>query len=106
MGTGVTAQAEPALQLPVLLLGAPALLGLALALALVLVALVTLRRRRTRGPASPEARQREQDGECPPGEGPTVRAVAGEMGGQGSMGHAEKGGKGCPEGLWLRPLFK
>ncbi|XP_053775608.1 tumor necrosis factor receptor superfamily member 13C isoform X4 [Desmodus rotundus] len=42
--------------------GAPALLGLALALALVLVALVTLRRRRTRGPASPEARQREQDG--------------------------------------------
>ncbi|XP_045043063.2 tumor necrosis factor receptor superfamily member 13C isoform X2 [Desmodus rotundus] len=62
VGTGVTAQAEPALQLPVLLLGAPALLGLALALALVLVALVTLRRRRTRGPASPEARQREQDG--------------------------------------------
>ncbi|XP_053775607.1 tumor necrosis factor receptor superfamily member 13C isoform X3 [Desmodus rotundus] len=61
VGTGVTAQAEPALQLPVLLLGAPALLGLALALALVLVALVTLRRRRTRGPASPEARQREQD---------------------------------------------
>lgn len=96
MGTGVTAQAEPALQLPVLLLGAPALLGLALALALVLVALVTLRRRRTRGPASPEARQREQDGECPPREGPTVRAGGRGNGGAGLHGACRKGGKGLP----------
>ncbi|XP_045691070.1 tumor necrosis factor receptor superfamily member 13C isoform X2 [Phyllostomus hastatus] len=64
VGTGATAQAEPVLPMPALLLGAPALLGLALALVLVLVALVTLRRRRqrTRGPTSPEAPEREQDG--------------------------------------------
>ncbi|XP_036923993.1 tumor necrosis factor receptor superfamily member 13C [Sturnira hondurensis] len=62
VGTGMTAQAEPVLPLPALLLGAPALLGLALALVLVLVALVALRRRRTRGAASPGAPEREQDG--------------------------------------------
>ncbi|XP_054438525.1 tumor necrosis factor receptor superfamily member 13C [Pteronotus mesoamericanus] len=61
LGTGIAAQAEPALPLPALLLGAPALLGLVLAVALVLVALVTWRRQRPRGPASPEAPDGEQD---------------------------------------------
>lgn len=62
VGAGAGAGAETALQLPALLLGAPALLGLALAL--VLVALVSWRRRQRRlsSPGLPEARDIEQDG--------------------------------------------
>nr|XP_019589993.1 PREDICTED: tumor necrosis factor receptor superfamily member 13C isoform X1 [Rhinolophus sinicus] len=61
VGAGAGAGAETALQLPALLLGAPALLGLALAL--VLVALVSWRRRQRRlsSPGLPEARDIEQD---------------------------------------------
>lgn len=62
VGAGAGAGAETAPQLPALLLGAPALLGLALAL--VLVALVSWRRRQRRlsSPGIPEARDIEQDG--------------------------------------------
>ncbi|KAF6340660.1 TNF receptor superfamily member 13C [Rhinolophus ferrumequinum] len=62
VSAGAGAGAETALQLPALLLGAPALLGLALAL--VLVALVSWRRRQRRlsSPGLPEASDIEQDG--------------------------------------------
>ncbi|XP_053440790.1 tumor necrosis factor receptor superfamily member 13C isoform X2 [Nycticebus coucang] len=53
---------EAALSLSGLLLGAPALLGLALALALALVGLVSWRYRRLRGAASPEAPDGGQNG--------------------------------------------
>ncbi|XP_032972005.1 tumor necrosis factor receptor superfamily member 13C isoform X1 [Rhinolophus ferrumequinum] len=61
VSAGAGAGAETALQLPALLLGAPALLGLALAL--VLVALVSWRRRQRRlsSPGLPEASDIEQD---------------------------------------------
>ncbi|XP_045691071.1 tumor necrosis factor receptor superfamily member 13C isoform X3 [Phyllostomus hastatus] len=86
VGTGATAQAEPVLPMPALLLGAPALLGLALALVLVLVALVTLRRRRqrTRGPTSPEAPEREQDVGLQPLASQRQGCAAGEASGTGT----------------------
>ncbi|XP_008572721.1 PREDICTED: tumor necrosis factor receptor superfamily member 13C [Galeopterus variegatus] len=68
-GTTVGAGVGPGavLPLPVLLFGAPALLGLALALALALVGLVSWRRRRRRlGATSPETPDGDKDAPDPP----------------------------------------